>query len=603
MNYEIKCELCGSKINSSIEMIGYPTQCSVCNGKFAIPLTNFTAGMVSGNYWLQKCIGTGNISQTFVAKRMDDNEKVFLKILSPCVTVVHEDVEQFMIEMCRSHQIDHPNLLSVYETGKMNGHYYLATRFVNGECLDKRIERTGPLSEKEALRLCLKIARILRSCWHDYGIVHRAIKPQNILVNDAGEVFMLDVGNCKQLLISDDVPLERMDNLGTLGDYMSPEEAKGVVDVDCSSDIYSLGATLFFLMTGTKPYVGSDTTQVLLKHLNEPTPSVAQRSGDVTESTAKFIRSMMDSDQDNRIFSWREVVSTLKQLLKSKTLGTGTDRALKTQASTSTDFADEVRTSIMTEEAALPKPFPVIKAAIIAMIAIFVLGVAAATAIFISRKKPKQIDITRKVGNPSGKAIPDKTFKAQISAIKTGIGKGRSSAERQVPKIKRMLKNTDDSAQVKIIKKLIIEAQQKAEHMMKVDLCSVKIGNTSGGPSNGDFEVESFKPWEKAGPGKLQLVADSPKSGKFAVVMNPGAAFRQRSSARKDLANQTVSVSIWGKTTYKGAGVIELRFVTSDGTISQRASRTISGALDYKLFTVTKKAPADCVHLEIYVGF
>ncbi len=447
-------------------MINSNVECSTCGEEIQVPLTNFTSGMVCGNYWLQKKIGSGNVSEIFSAKKLSDNEKVYLKVLSPAVTLEHEYVERFMIEMCRSHQIDSPQVISVFETGKMNGHYYLATRFVEGECLDKRVERTGPMSEKEALKICLKIARILRTCWHDYGIVHQSIRPSNILVNEAGEVFLLDVGNSKQLLISPQVSIERLDNQGTLADFMSPEQAEGQIELDASSDIYSLGATLFYLLTGTKPYTGSDTTQVMLKHLNNPAPNPRRRSEDVSEDTARFIRAMMETrNPENRIYSWRDVVGRIKQLLKSRTYGSGTEATLQTQLQPAPDFEGEPAHAEASPKQGIPLPIIIfIVTGVILIIALFA-GIAIVISNMEKGDDRSQEGVEGKPQPPKVHKFDDEVLRKNISTLLRAANRRPANIDEYQSRLKAMRKKTTEPSQVKMLDDAIQKMETKKKEI------------------------------------------------------------------------------------------------------------------------------------------
>ncbi|OVE81059.1 hypothetical protein BVY04_04205 [bacterium M21] len=483
LSYEVKCEYCGSKVVTEPQMINRTVPCGSCQEEFLVPLTNFSAGVVTGTYWIQRKVGTGNVSEIFLAKRLADNEKVYLKVLSPCVTPSKKLVEQFMIEMCRSHQIDHPNVISVFETGKMNGHYYLASKYIEGECLDNRIERTGPMTEKEALKLCLKVARVLRTCWHDFGIVHRSVRPSNILVSDGGEVFVLDVGNSKQLLINPpEVTLERLNNMGTLADFMSPEQAQNMVDLDCSSDIYSLGATLFYLLTGTKPYTGSDTTQVMLKHLNSDVPNPMKRPGEVSRETAQLIRAMMDTSPDGRIYSWREVVNRIKQLLKTRTHGSKTESALNTKFGQTPQFGIDEAALLQKQE---KKKSPAIIFLSIIVAVILLVGIVGGIAIVsnnserddITMPDPPRGRLPRQRGTTPATPIGKRIDPTQLGKMVTTIGRGYErhpeSYQKYSERMAKLLERTDDPEQIKIIKtglKKMKEKKAKYDRMMKGEM-------------------------------------------------------------------------------------------------------------------------------------
>ncbi len=317
MGFSIKCEGCGARMPVDPALVGQQMSCPECGMNFTVPMTCLTPGMVEGNYWIQKSLGSGDISEVFLAKKVSDNEKVFLKVLSPAVTGNKAVVEYFLNEMRRSQEIEHPSVVTVLEAGEISGHYFVAQPYIEGECLDVRIARDGPMKERDALKVIIRVARALRYAWENHNTAHRAVKPANILLDADSEPFLLDFGNPKQVLAAGGLTLDHLNQAGTVADYMSPEQAQGWYELDCRSDIYSLGATLFYLLTGAKPYTGTNTTQVLQKHLTAPVPNPCKRNQDVSEEAAAFLRTMMAKNPDNRFQSWGKVIGQLKELLKA----------------------------------------------------------------------------------------------------------------------------------------------------------------------------------------------------------------------------------------------------------------------------------------------
>ena len=324
--YDIKCEYCGSRIEADIKYIGYEFPCPACKQTFVLPLTGLTAGLVAGDFWLQKRAGSGDISEVFVGKRMSTNERVFIKVLSPLVTANREVAGHFVTEMCRTAKIEQPGLVKVLEVGEINGHLFLVTPHVEGECLDVIVKRDGPRPERDAVKLVLRAARVLRCLWDD-KYLYIGVE----VTDDKDGVHVLDAGNSKLLFRAAGLDLDRLNRTGTIADYLSPEQAQGDVPLDCRTDIYSLGATLFFLLTGSKPYAGTETTQVLQKHLTADVPDPQQRNPGLSTETTQLLGRMMAKDPAARFQSWVELVNELKNLLRAASPGTETEMALRTQ--------------------------------------------------------------------------------------------------------------------------------------------------------------------------------------------------------------------------------------------------------------------------------
>ncbi len=317
--FSFKCTRCGCRIKTDVGRIGTLINCRDCNEPLTVPLTGFCSGMVLGDFWVHHSIGVGAVSEVFLAKRLSNDEQVFLKVLSPLATVDEENVQRFIQAVSVSQQIDHPNIISVQEMGLYQDHYFLATRYVDGKCLDQIVEDEGPFSEKEALEICLKVAALMRRQWREHALVHQALKPANILMNDEREIFLLDVGNSKQLLVPPSGSIEEINPMGNLFDFMSPEQIQGMPNLDCSSDIYALGTTLFYLVTGTRPYEDTATTTIAQKHLFKPAPDPKTQQVEVSEATVKLIRAMMRDKREEEIDTWDDLIRRAKRILKGRT--------------------------------------------------------------------------------------------------------------------------------------------------------------------------------------------------------------------------------------------------------------------------------------------
>ncbi|OVE81564.1 hypothetical protein BVY04_02870 [bacterium M21] len=451
LNEEVKCKVCASRNRVTAEQINTKQKCRSCQNEYIVPITSISAGLVQGDYWVQRKIGSGNVGETFLAKRVSDNTKVFLKVLCPSLTGDPQCVNNFMIEICRSHQVDNAHIVSAFETGKLHGHYYIATPFVNGECLDQRIERDGPLSEKEVLKVALKTARLLRHAWQDYSLVHRSLRPSNILLTETSDVYLLDMGNSKHLLAPPPTPLDRLNFQGTVADYVSPEQAQGITNIDCTSDIYSLGATLFYLLTGTKPYRGEDTTQVLEKHLRSKAPDATKRSKQVSAETAMLIRKMMAKDAGERIRTWHGVIKEIKGILKTMTHGVATAETLKTQLKHTTN--PKAETLAMKPTSGLDSKV-LIGGGAAALVAVFVI---AAGAILMINQEPDKTTkgISRQAGAaavaPEVRRVNPEAFASRIKWIVEKAERYPNWGHKCMARLDELRQQTDDPKQIKDI--------------------------------------------------------------------------------------------------------------------------------------------------------
>jgi eukaryotic-like serine/threonine-protein kinase len=263
-------------------------------------------------------IGAGGMGEVYLAEDLRLRRKVALKVL-PAELAQHRDrLRRFEQEACAASGLSHPNILVVYEVGEDQGRHYIATEYVEGRTLRRRLE-LGSLPPGEALDVAIQVASGLAAA-HDAGIVHRDIKPENVMVRDDGYVKLVDFGLAKLASAADadgpgEANLTRTDTepgkvIGTV-DYMSPEQARGL-PVDARSDIFSLGVVLYEALAGRPPFQGetrSDVLAALLATEAPPLPrQVAAAAGELTWVVGRMLR----KDRGERYQTAREVAADLK---------------------------------------------------------------------------------------------------------------------------------------------------------------------------------------------------------------------------------------------------------------------------------------------------
>jgi serine/threonine-protein kinase len=204
------------------------------------------------------------------------DRNVALKVLHSHYSDDDEYVQRFRHEARAVAQLAHPNIVTVIDRGEADGRQFIVFEYVDGENLRELIARTGPLPIRRTIEIALQMARAL-SFAHDHGLVHRDVKPQNVLLNGDGEAKVTDFGIARSL------DVERgMTQTGTVlgtSNYIAPEQANGE-HVEPRTDVYSLGVVLYELLTSDVPFPGDNFVVVAMKHINEPPPSVLERRPD-----------------------------------------------------------------------------------------------------------------------------------------------------------------------------------------------------------------------------------------------------------------------------------------------------------------------------------
>ena len=266
-------------------------------------------GMMNGDrYEILEKIGTGGMSDVYKAKCHKLNRYVAIKVLKQEFSENANFVSKFRIEAQAAAGLMHPNIVNVYDVGEENGIYYIVMELVEGITLKKYIEKKARLSYKEAVSIAIQVSMGIEAA-HNNHIIHRDIKPQNIIISKDGKVKVTDFGIAKAAT-SNTITSNVMGSVH----YTSPEQARGGYS-DEKSDIYSLGITMFEMLTGRVPFNGETTVAIAIKHIQEEMPSPKEFVPEIPSSVASIVLKCCQKSPDRRYQNMAELIADLKQSL------------------------------------------------------------------------------------------------------------------------------------------------------------------------------------------------------------------------------------------------------------------------------------------------
>jgi eukaryotic-like serine/threonine-protein kinase len=261
-----------------------------------------------GNYDLVEKIAEGGMGTVYKARERQGGQVVAIKLVSPQMASNPVFLQRFEKEYNAARSLDHPNVIRALDYGTAGGLPYLVMEYVEGESLGQRLGREGRLPEAEAIRLVGQVAQALQKA-HKQGLIHRDVKPDNIMLTRDGQAKLADLGLVKEL--ETDINLTRTGRgLGT-PHFMAPEQFKNAKNADVRCDVYSLGATLYMLVTGKMPFQSSGPLDAWMKKMNNELIPPRKLNPDLSERLDAVILRAMNADPDQRPATCREFVDEL----------------------------------------------------------------------------------------------------------------------------------------------------------------------------------------------------------------------------------------------------------------------------------------------------
>src|SRR2546423_1015261 len=267
--------------------------------------------VLSGRYRLESKLGSGGMSTVYLALDTTLDRQVAVKVMHREMSEQPEQLARFRQEARAVAKMSHPNVVTVIDAGEDGGHPYIVFEYIEGEPLKQGIQRLGRLPVQEAVAYAIEVGRGLEPA-HARNMVHRDIKPQNVLIDPEGHAKVTDFGIARQIEQQGVTATGRV--LGTT-DYVSPEQAMGQ-DVDPRSDVYSLGVVLYEMLSGDVPFHADSLVGVAMKHVHEDLPDVQKRRPEVSSAVVAVVERSTAKDPERRYQHIGEMLNDLQTALE-----------------------------------------------------------------------------------------------------------------------------------------------------------------------------------------------------------------------------------------------------------------------------------------------
>ena len=312
----ITCSKCGSEFLIDEAHAGSTVACSQCQSTILVPLAGIKPGTKIADFEVVKKLGVGGMGEVWLAKQVSMDRDVALKILSPALADNEDFVTRFSQEVKMAGKLTHPNIVGAHYAGVDNGIHFLAISFVDGVELEDLMKEQKVILEKQALEIAKSMANALKYAWDKFKILHRDIKPSNIMINSDDEPMLMDMGISKSLAEDKNLTMTGM-VVGTPY-YMSPEQCRADSKLDFRADLYSLGATLYHMLTGSVPFDATNVTGIIAKQITEPFPSPQERNPEISDQCAVLLEIMMAKQPDERQATWDDLIKDIDLVLEGQ---------------------------------------------------------------------------------------------------------------------------------------------------------------------------------------------------------------------------------------------------------------------------------------------
>jgi serine/threonine-protein kinase len=261
-------------------------------------------------------VGQGAMAVVFKAKQLSLDRVVAIKVLPKRLSENPEFVERFYREGRAAARLNHANIVQAFDVGESSGYHYFVMEFIDGKTVYDLIQDGRPVDEKKALQIIQQCAHALHHA-HMQGLIHRDVKPKNLMLTSEGTVKLADMGLAREMRDYVTATAEAGRAYGTPY-YISPEQIRGEIDIDARADIYGLGATFYHMVTGKVPFDGTTPSAVMHKHLKEPLIPADHVNKSLTSGVGEIIEVMMAKSRDERYPSMEELITDLEAVAKGE---------------------------------------------------------------------------------------------------------------------------------------------------------------------------------------------------------------------------------------------------------------------------------------------
>src|SRR5580698_7857326 len=280
-----------------------------------------TPRVLSGRYELSHLVARGGMAEVYRAHDRLLDRPVALKVLFPELSVDRSFVERFRREAQAAANLSHPHIVPVFDWGEDNGTYFIVMEFIDGRPLSSILRTAGPLHPDRAAEIGADVALALDYA-HRHGVIHRDIKPGNVLITDEGQVKVTDFGIARA--VNTDESLTQTGAVMGTATYFSPEQAEGL-GVDARSDIYSLGVVLYEMVAGRPPFLGDSPVSVASKHVREQAPAPRQFNPSIPQDLEAIILKCMTKSPEFRYQTSMELRNDLLRFREGREVGATRD--------------------------------------------------------------------------------------------------------------------------------------------------------------------------------------------------------------------------------------------------------------------------------------